>query len=146
MSDENFVPSMTPVDDFLPKELYNPMIAAVWSLFFTPVFGEWCLLQNSKELDDEEGVFRSKAWICGMIGAAIMFLLLPPFPGDKLLGILMYLVWFFGSCRPHEQLLLTVAPEYRRKSWFKPLFCGCGCYFVIIVAVAFIVFLLIRQF
>ena len=137
MSDENFIPSMTTADDFLPKELYNPMIAAVWSIFFTPFFGEWCLLQNSKELDDEEGVFRSRAWICGMIGAVIVSLLLPPFPGDKVLIVFLYLVWFFGSCRPHEQMLLTVAPEYRRKSWFKPLFCGCGCLFLIGAALFF---------
>ena len=128
MSDENFMPSMSPVDDFMPRELYNPMVAAVWSIFFTPAFGEWCLLQNCKALDDDEGVFRSQSWFAGMIGAVFVYLLLPPFPGDKLLYIALYFAWFFGSCRPHGRMLLTLAPEYRRKSWLKPLFCGCGCY------------------
>ncbi|MBO5689866.1 MAG: hypothetical protein J6S73_08025 [Lentisphaeria bacterium] len=127
MSDENFMPYMSPVEDFSPKELYNPMGAAVWSIFLTPIFGEWCILQNSKVLDDEEGVARSKGWIAGMIAAVILFSLLPPFPGDKLLSIVLYLVWFFGSCRSHERWLLTAAPDYIRKSWLKPVFCGCGC-------------------
>ena len=67
MSDENFIPSMTPVDDFMPRELYNPTAAAVWSIFLTPAFGEWCLRQNCKALDDDEGVFRSQSWFAGMI-------------------------------------------------------------------------------
>lgn len=127
MSDENFMPSMTPMDEMSPKELYNPMVAAVLSIFLTPVFGEWCILQNSRALDDDEGVFKSKGWIAGMIGAVILFAMLPGFPGDKLFGIVLYLVWFFGSCRSHERLLLTLAPDYTRKSWIKPVFCGCGC-------------------
>ena len=138
MSSENFIPSMTPVEDFMPKELYHPMAAAVWSLFLTPVFGEWCILQNNKVLEDEEGVARSKGWIAGMIAAVAVFMMLPDFPGDGLLGIGLYLVWFFGSCRAHEQLLLTVAPEYRRKSWFKAVFCGCGCVILLGLVLAFL--------
>ena len=126
MSDENFIPSMSPVDDFMPRELYNPMVAAVWSIFLTPAFGEWCLLQNCKALDDDEGVFRSQSWFAGMIGAVFVYMLLPPFPGDKLLYIALYFAWFFGSCRPHGRMLLTLAPEYRRKSWLKPLFADAG--------------------
>jgi hypothetical protein len=118
---------MSPVEESLPKELYNPMVAAIWSIFLTPIFGEWCILQNSKALDDDEGIARSKGWIAGMIAAVVVFTMLPSFAGDKLLSIVLYLAWFFGSCRSHERWLMTAAPTYIRKSWLKPVFCGCGC-------------------
>lgn len=134
MSDEFFIPSMSPADEKMPLELYDPVHIALLSVFLTPFFGEWCILQNSKALEDEEGVSHSRGWFAGMIGGAVLVMFLPSFPGSSLLSIAFYLVWFFGSCRPHERWLQTAAPEYIRKSLLKPAAGGCGCLILILLA------------
>lgn len=55
--------------------LWNPSVAACWSVVFTPAFGAWLLMRNWEVLGDKHQAMQSRKWFVFSVGLLVVRLL-----------------------------------------------------------------------
>lgn len=136
MSANPFAPPRSSVDDVdasqreeIP-ELWNPNVAANWSLLFSPAFGAFIHMKNWQALGEPEKASASKVWVILTLVVIFAVAFLPMLlPATKALdslpnsfGFVLLFSWYFTSGRAqaryvHEQF----GKSYPHKGWAKPL-------------------------
>lgn len=116
--------------------LWNPDMAGLWSLIFTPLFGSVIVYLNWKALG--EGV-RAKNTIPWIILSFIIIAVLVFY--DRFL-VIYILMWYF-LCQRRQTLFIKehYYGKWERKSWLKPIllaFGGMAAFIVVIIFVTLI--------
>lgn len=113
--------SELPVEEY-PKvapTLWNPDIAGVWSVFFTPIFGSILVLKNWQAIGDEGRVKAAKIWLL------VSILMLIPVAFIPLLALIYLITWYFAWQRNQTKFIKEQwGKDYPRKSWGVPLLLG----------------------
>jgi hypothetical protein len=78
-----------PIREAGPPALWNPDVAGLWSLLFTPTFGSYLLWKNCLEMGDIERSRTAKKWL---IVSAVMIL---PTRFIPFSGFLYIIIWYF---------------------------------------------------
>lgn len=113
------VEPMTALGETERPKLWNPDIAGVWSLFFSPIFGSIVVGKNWRTLGDEEGVVTARNWL---IASIVVFLIAVFVPYGRFLGFVYLLVWYFQFQTRQTAYVRRNWPEgYDKKSWKAPL-------------------------
>ncbi len=102
--------------------LYNPNVAGILSLFFTTVFGSWCLMRNYEALGASANANRSKIWI--IISVIIYLLLGTVIPMG--VGLVFVIVWYFCENRKQNIYLQENNIAYEKKGWLIPVLVAIG--------------------
>ena len=98
-------------------ELYDPKVAGIWSLLFTPIFGAYVIKNNWKILGKEQQEKRSKTW---MIVLAVIFLIALLFLNEDFCGglyLLAFVAWYLMECRQQVKYLAENRIGYQKKNW-----------------------------
>jgi hypothetical protein len=123
-----------------PK-LWNPNVAANWSLLFTPLFGAWIQAKNWKELDQPKRAHKSMIWVYIGVTFLIIVPFLPSNVDGRVAGLIFLLVWYFSSAKGQAKYLKENNIGYDKKAWGMPLFLGfTGLIFYLIVLATSILF------
>lgn len=102
------------------SSLWNPNVAASWSLLFSPIFGALIHAKNWKELGQEENAKKSMLWAyIGMI-FMIVFIFLPDSLGFTP-AIIFLLVWYFVVGNKQMKYISENQIQYSKKDWKKPI-------------------------
>jgi hypothetical protein len=138
----NMPPLSPTASALLSSALWNPFVARLWCLLFTPAFGAFLTMQNWKTLGEEARAKRSMLWFYGFL--AFLFLaVITPDTADitaifRIIGCLMFVVW---ACTDNEKQVRFVkenfGSNYQHKSWGKPIGIGVGavCCILILIGV-----------
>ena len=98
--------------------LWNPNVAANWSIVFTPIFGAWIHAKNWRELGDFEKAKNSMYWVYGYAIFALVIGFVPDFPAATSIGVTVF--WYTSSAK--EQINYVKSGSfYEKKSWLKPI-------------------------
>jgi len=122
--------------DYAPVALWNPTVAANWSLLFSPVFGAYIHSRNWKSLGEPSKALRAKLWVfVGFIAAFGTPYVLPQ--GRQAWPAIYLIAWYFLDGRPQiKYVKARWGKNYKHKSWTKPLAIVCACLIVLVVLVA----------
>lgn len=113
--------------------MWNPRIAANWSLLFSPVFGAFVQMKNWEALGEPARAQKSRNWA---IGSAAFFFALTLFSGlmpeskviDRLgsiLTLVLLVVWYYADGKSQQVYVLgKFGKTYPKKGWGKPLLIG----------------------
>jgi hypothetical protein len=108
------------------RAIWNPAVAACWSIVFTPAFGAYLLMRNWETLGDTRQAAIARKWFCFSLGLLAVQLLSTAI--DSRLNSesnLMhwvgwgYLVaWWLGAALPQAWLVRArFGSTYERKGW-----------------------------
>lgn len=125
-----------------PLSLWNPSVAAIWSLLLTPAFGAYIQALNWQTLGREDKVRTSMVWVyLSLAIVALMPLFYFLYGKDpqvealnKALNVGYLLVWYFLHAQ--EQIKFIVVEfegEYKKKPWGTALCYGLGTLFIFIL-------------
>ena len=104
--------------DYPAPRLWNPNVAANWSLLFSPIFGAWVHAKNWKELGDYEKAKKSMLWVYGYTIFAVIVSFVPDFPNISVIGITVF--WYTSFAK--EQInYVKSGKNYEKKSWLAPI-------------------------
>ena len=99
--------------------LWNPNVAANWSIVFTPIFGAWIHAKNWRELGDFEKAKKSMYWVYGYAVFVLVIGFVPDFPAFSSIAITVF--WYTSFAK--EQINYVKSGSfYEKKSWLKPIF------------------------
>lgn len=111
--------------------LWNPAVAANWSLIFTPAFGGYLQMLNWRTLGERERAASARVWFyvsLAMLGVYVAIRLLT---GDRSYAstqplLLLYLfVWYFADGRSQAKYVKEkFGSTYPRKGWGRPILLG----------------------
>ena len=113
-------------------ELWNPNVAGLWSLIFSPIFGTWLHARNWKTLQETEKYQKSMMWFYGCTAVSIASFLLPAQP-PAALGILLLVVWWLMAGQEQHKYVKEKYPDYRKKRWGMPLSTAVLILFIILL-------------
>jgi len=118
-------------DDAPP--LWNPDVAGLWSLLFTPVFGSILVLKNWQAIGELEQIRAAKIWLAISILTYLVTLFFRP------LGFIYIVVWYIGSQKKQtEYVKKRWEKSYPKKGWVVPILLGITS----ILVIAFILVLI----
>jgi heme/copper-type cytochrome/quinol oxidase subunit 2 len=101
--------------------LWNPDVAGVWSMFFTPIFGSILVLKNWQAIGEESLAKTGRVWLIVSI-----FMLIPS-GFVPLLGFLYILIWYFAWQKKQTKYIEERwAKNYPKKKWGVPVLIGIG--------------------
>ena len=104
--------------DYSAPRLWNPNVAANWSLLFSPIFGAWVHAKNWKELGDYEKAKKSMLWVYGYTIFAVIVSFVPDFPNFSVIAITVF--WYTSFAK--EQIhYVKSGKHYEKKSWLAPI-------------------------
>jgi uncharacterized membrane protein YfcA len=115
-----------------PK-LWNPNVAANWSLIFSPIFGALLLSKNWTELGQPDRAKSNQTWAIGCIIFLLFVVLVPSRPmldrTMQLGGIILLLTWYFSQGRKQAKFVKEkYGKEYEKKKWGQPILIAIGCF------------------
>jgi GYF domain 2 len=128
-------------------QLWNPDVAANWSLLLTPAFGAYLHATNWRTLGKPKGVTANMVWV----GVTVAFLALnlgmlfvPDFHAMagimQMVGLGLLCGWYFSQGRPQAQYVkATLRRDYIKKGWGRPLLAGfaaVGVYTTVVFLIA----------
>ena len=120
---------MTNKDELLKnKKLWNPNVAANWSLLLSPAFGAWIHAKNWQELNQPDKAKKSIIWAIAGCIIVIICSFLPK--GGGLLPVIFILSWYFSSGKKQMKFFEEHSINYTKKSWTKPLLVAIGILFL----------------
>jgi hypothetical protein len=118
--------------------LWRPSAVAVWSLFFTPVFGSWLLMHNWSVLGQVHAARSARRWLL----ASMLVLALELLPGAitervhgsaplaQLIGLAWLGLWLLAAAAPQWQLVRRrFGRRYARRGWNGALGMAAACGF-----------------
>ena len=117
--------------------LWSPVVAALWSVPFTPVFGAWINCRNWNRLGRADLAARSKLWSLALFAAVTLgagtFVVLPlTHPAQAYLHYFpeaLLAAWYLLSGRRQVQYVKTnVGGLYNRAAWAGPLLLAVAAY------------------
>ena len=114
--------------DSIP-ELWNPHIAVLLSVFFTPIFGTWIIAKNWEVLELPNRAKKSMIWVLfGIIFLSLNFA--SPLPT----GPFYLLVWYFVSAKAQTKYIKQnyANTGYDKKAWGKPILFGFAAFFAMV--------------
>ncbi len=127
---------VTPEDQPLKKTkkpavfLWNPLVAAIWSFVFTPLFGAFIHMRNWQTLDERARAKQSFCWLLGGLvivlgNHLVSALLVSNELVDHITIALLFLYgcgWYLGSGMSQVKLVKEQFPKgYGKKKWWIPL-------------------------
>ena len=136
--------------------LWNPNAAALWSLFFSPVFGAVLHMKNWQAMGETAKAAQARQWVVGLSVAMGLLLLLslfmPVSPAADLVfqaaGLALLLAWYYGAGKAQAtRVLARYGRGYPRKGWVEPIlisFAVLAGLFVVTVGLDFLLGLLAR--
>jgi hypothetical protein len=101
-------------------ELWNPNVAGLWSLIFSPIFGTWLHARNWKTLQETEKYKKTMMWLYGSIVGSVVTFFLPTQPSIALSMILLVSWWLTAGQEQYRYVKIKY-PDYRKKRWGTPL-------------------------
>ncbi len=128
-------------------QLWNPTVAALWSIPFTPVFGAYIHHRNWLKLGHSELAMESKTWskilfFLIAVGAGIFIYLPVEHPAQIYLHYLPNALtagWYLSSGHRQVQYVKAhLGNSYIRISWAGPLLLAFGLYIAWIATFLFI--------
>ena len=122
----------TPPPASQPPALWNPNVAACWSLLFTPAFGAFLHARNAEALGRVDEAKANRVWFyvsIAYLGFALVTIFIPAIPEGlfRLAAIGLLLGWYFSLGK--KQIIYvkeTWRDGYERKPWKKPLLIAFG--------------------
>ena len=115
--------------------LYNPNVAGILSVFFSPIFGSWCVKRNYEALGLSDKARRSNLW---MIISIVYVLLSMVVPGLAMGWLVFLIVWYFCENKKQTQYLKENNVAYEKKRWLKPVLIAIGLQIVALVLLVLI--------
>ena len=110
-------------------EIWNPDVAGVWSLLFTPIFGSIIVHKNWQSIGDVEQAQKSKKWIYISIFMALISIVI------NVVGFIYIITWYFMSQKQQTKFVkASTGGSYTKKSWGKPLLIAFGTWVIAIIA------------
>ena len=125
----------------LKLELYSPMIAGMWSLLFTPVFGAWCFFRNCQLLKDAAATEKALLYLVANVyfylfyAIIITFILCIDQTVKGIPEIIMSLSfvatiilqhWCWKEVNAHNQYLQDQKVDYKSNSFCHPVIVAIG--------------------
>ena len=111
--------------------LWNPDVAALLSLPFSPIFGSIIHALNWRRLGQPRRELVAWIWaasiLLGLVGIAILGAFARLSEGAiegylRVAHILIFFLWYFVTARSQGKYIVKeIRNEYRRESWFVPL-------------------------
>lgn len=121
--------------------LWRPSAVALWSLFFTPVFGSWLLMHNWRVLGQVHAARAARRWLLAsvlvlaleVLAAAITERVNGSAPLAQLIGLAWLGLWLLAAAAPQWHLVRRrFGRRYARRGWNGALgmavVCGCACW------------------
>jgi hypothetical protein len=121
--------------------LWRPSAVAVWSLFFTPVFGSWLLMHNWRVLGQDHAARSARRWLLAsglvlgleLLAGAITERVNGSAPLAQLIGLAWLGLWLLAAAAPQWKLVRRrFGRRYARRSWTGALgmavACGFACW------------------
>jgi hypothetical protein len=109
--------------------LWNPDVAGLWSLFFTPVFGSFLVLKNWQAIGDRDRIWLGRMWLAASLVMMLPFLFVPR------LQILYVIAWYFAWQRKQTRYITERwGKSYPHKRWGAPILWGIVWMIVVVVA------------
>lgn len=108
------------VAENLPQ-LWSPNLAAIWSLFLSPIFGAYIVSSNWEQLGEKGRASTASSWL--WVGVAVYIIAMLAIPDAFIVITLIWLLlWYIFSARPQSKYVKTqYNGSYKLKSWFKPI-------------------------
>jgi hypothetical protein len=119
--------------------LWNPDVAALLSIPFSPIFGSVIHALNWRRLGEPRRAMASWIWAAFLLSAV---LIIPIFGANarlsasvidgylKLTQFVTLILWYFGTARTQSKYVVNkIRNQYHRESWLIPI-----CVAVILVA------------
>ena len=131
--------------------LWNPRVAANWSLLFSPVFGALVQMKNWEALGESARAQKSKNWAIGCMAfffaLTILLVLLPDSKAldglTRPLAVVLLVVWYYADGKSQQAYVLgKFGKTYPKKGWGKPLLIGVAALIGFIVVMAVFGFIL----
>jgi hypothetical protein len=113
------------------QALWNPSVAACWSLVFTPAFGAWLLMRNWEALGEPGQARAARKWFVFGIGLLVVRVLSAAINArlnsqSNLLhwvSLGYLLAWWLAAAAPQARLVRSrLGPDYPRQGWDYALF------------------------
>ncbi len=110
-------------------QLWNPNAAAIWSLFFTPIFGAWIHARNWKALNRQKEARWSMMAVCLYILFYMYFVFHVYFIGEPktnplTISVIIFTTWYFSLGKMQAKHVKESVYDYNKKSLIKPLLFG----------------------
>jgi hypothetical protein len=125
--------------------IWNPNVAACWSLFFSPVFGAILLTMNWRSLGEEEKATTSRLWAIASLVLLLLSMAAPFVAGDSAgvqlamdgIAFGMLISWYITSARSQARYVRErFGGVYPRRGWIVPIICAIASFAVLIFAVS----------
>jgi hypothetical protein len=123
-----------PTVDSSSVALWNPDVAALLSIPFSPILGSIIIALNWRRLGQPRRARAACIWTAFIILAVLVVLIfganerLSESAIDGYLRLTQFItliLWYFGSARAQGKYIVKeIRNEYRRESWFTPLCLG----------------------
>lgn len=106
--------------------LWRPSAVALWSLFFTPVFGSWLLMHNWRVLGQAHAARGARRWLFASLAVlsleglagAITERVHGNAPFAQWLALAWLGLWLLGAAAPQWRLVRrSFGRRYARRSW-----------------------------
>jgi len=116
--------------------IWNPNIAAILSLVFTPAFGSYLQMLNWKTLQEPDKAVSSKIWFYISLGILIVQAVLRPTLDKQSAGglisggieLIFMLIWYYSSGRLQGKYVKEkLGSSYTHKPWGKLLLLVSVC-------------------
>jgi hypothetical protein len=128
-------------------QLWNPDVAANWSLLLTPAFGAYLHATNWRTLGKPERVTANMVWVwvtVAFLALNLGMLFVPDFHAMagimQMVGLGLLFGWYFSQGRPQAQYVkATLRWDYIKKGWGRPLLAGfaaVGVYTTVVFIIA----------
>lgn len=107
--------------------LWNPLIAALWSILFSPAFGAVLHARNAEALGRKEEADANWKWFYGTALFLIVSLwvaCIPAIPSIafKISALVLWAAWYFSTGRAQTLAVKkSLRTDYQRKDWAPPL-------------------------
>ena len=101
----------------LAPDLWNPDVAGLWSVLFTPVFGSVLLLRNWQAIEEPDQIRKARSWLGISLLAFLASLFYTP------IALVYLFTWYFAWQRPQTRYIRARwGKGYPRRGWILPLF------------------------
>jgi len=116
--------------------LWRPSAVALWSLFFTPVFGSWLLMHNWRILGQARAARTARRWLLASVGVLMLELLSAAVtervngsaPLAQLIALAWLGLWLLAAAVPQWQLVRRrFGRRYARRGWNGALGLAVAC-------------------
>ncbi|MEO8152560.1 MAG: hypothetical protein ABI605_05775 [Rhizobacter sp.] len=153
MSTNPYAPPTANVEDVLQANesppIWNPEVAARWSLLFSPIFGATIQMKNWQALGEPEKAAQARQWALGSIGFFALLMVAGIFLpestslnlGSRVAGLGLLIAWY--TLNGKQQVAYVTAhfgKTYPRKNWGVPLL------YALLSLVAFLVLVFVIAF